>query len=57
MNREADYTIKGFLYQFNVTLEQLLLSTDGSSITVEGIIEDVDIKTPIDTKAIQCKYH
>lgn len=57
MNREADYTIKGFLYQFNVTLEQLLLSSDGSSTTVEGIIEDIDIKTPIDTKAIQCKYH
>lgn len=57
MNREADYTIKGFLYQFNVTLKQLLLSPDGSSITVEGIVEDIDIKTPIDTKAIQCKYH
>lgn len=57
MNREADYTIKGFLYQFNVTLEQLLLSVDGSETTVEGIIEDIDISTPIDTKAIQCKYH
>ncbi len=57
MNREADYTIKGFLYQFNVTLEQLLLSVDGSETIVEGIIEDIDIHTPIDTKAIQCKYH
>jgi hypothetical protein len=57
MNREADYTIKGFLYQFNVTLEQLLLAPVGSETTVEGIIEDIDISTPIDTKAIQCKYH
>ncbi len=57
MTREADYTIKGFLYQFNITLEQILLSAEGSEVTVEGIIEDIDVTTPTDTKAIQCKYH
>ena len=53
----ADYTIKGFVYQFNKTLEQLLIEPEGSEITVEGIIEDIDIVTPGITKAIQCKYH
>lgn len=58
MSRAADYTIKGFLYQFNKTLLEILNSPDGSNITVEGIIEDVEITTPsLMTKAIQCKYH
>ena len=46
-----------FLYQFNITLEQILLSAEGSEIRVEGIIEDIDVVTPTETKAIQCKYH
>jgi len=53
----ADYTIKGFVYQFNKTLEQLLIEPEGSEITVEGIIEDIDVVTPGIIKAIQCKYH
>ncbi len=57
MNREADYTIKGFLYQFNKTLIKLLDEPDTSTIIVEGIIEDIDVHTPLGLKAIQCKYH
>ena len=57
MNREADYTIKGFIYQFNKTLEQVLSEPNGTEITVEGIIEDIDVVSDELTKAIQCKYH
>jgi hypothetical protein len=57
MNREADYTIKGFIYQFNKTLEQVLSEPNGTEITVEGIIEDIDVVSAGFTKAIQCKYH
>jgi len=57
MSRAADYTIKGFLYQFNKTLLEILKSQDDSIITVEGIIEDVEIAMPAEIKAIQCKYH
>lgn len=57
MNREADKTIKGFLYQFSKTLNQLLIEEETTLITVEGIIEDIDVAAPNGTKAIQCKYH
>ena len=57
MSREADYTLKGFIYQFNKTLEQVISEPEGSEIEVEGIIEDIDIHYDGHTKAIQCKYH
>ena len=57
MNREADYAIKGFIYQFNKTLEQVLSEPYGTEIRVEGIIEDIDVVSAGFTKAIQCKYH
>lgn len=57
MSRAADYTIKGFLYQFNKTLIEILQSPDDGTITVEGIIEDVEIVTGTSMVAIQCKYH
>ncbi len=38
MSRTADYTIKGFLYQFNKTLLEILNAEGGQQITVEGII-------------------
>lgn len=60
MSRQADSTIKGFLYQFNKTLKEVLTSDEDQQILVEGIIEDIDIipqigENPI--RAIQCKYH
>ncbi|HEX2950725.1 MAG TPA: hypothetical protein VHV83_14350 [Armatimonadota bacterium] len=57
MSRAADYTIKGFLYQFNKTLLEILHAQDDDIITVEGIIEDVEIVTGSMITAIQCKYH
>lgn len=57
MGRSADYTIQGFLYQFNKTLLEILESPDDSIVTAEGIIEDIEIAGPDITKAIQCKYH
>ncbi|MBD1916265.1 MULTISPECIES: hypothetical protein [Cyanophyceae] len=57
MTRSADYTIKGFLYQFHQTIFEILGSEDDHQITVEGIIEDIDITTPTGITAIQCKYH
>lgn len=57
MSRTADYTIQGFIYQFIITFHKLLTSTDDAEITVEGIVEDIDIHTPSGQEAVQCKYH
>lgn len=57
MSREADHTIKGFLYQFNKTLNAILMSNESENVQIEGIIEDIDIRTSNLTNAIQCKYH
>lgn len=58
MARSADYTIQGFLYQFNKTLLQVLESGDEDIITVEGIVEDIEVVSASDgSTAIQCKYH
>jgi hypothetical protein len=57
MERSADYTIQGFLYQFNKTLLEVLKADDTAEITVEGIIEDIEIAAPAGLTAIQCKYH
>lgn len=57
ISRIADSTIKGFLYQFNLTLSELLSASDDTIIQVEGIIEDVDIINEDEIFAIQCKYH
>jgi hypothetical protein len=57
MSKSADYTIKGFIYQFNKTIMEILSASADSVITVEGIVEDIDIVAPQSTTAIQCKYH
>ena len=57
MSRTADYTIQGFLYQFNKTLLEILKAQDDSVISVEGIIEDIEINDKDLITAIQCKYH
>lgn len=56
-SRVADSTIKGFIYQFNKTISEILDSST-ETIHVEGIVEDVD-KYEADNSitAIQCKYH
>lgn len=57
MSRTADYTIQGFLYQFNKTALEILDAQDDDKVTVEGIIEDIEVTTPATLKAVQCKYH
>jgi hypothetical protein len=57
MGRSADYTIQGFLYQFNQTLSELLKAPDDAVIAIEGIVEDIEVASFAGTKAIQCKYH
>lgn len=55
-NRAADATIKGYYYQFDTSILNLLeLRADNDSITIEGI-EDIDINTATDATTIQCKY-
>lgn len=56
MGRVADSTIKGFMYQFNLTLYQILKASD-DVIKVEGIVEDIDVSFNGHVTAIQCKYH
>src|SRR5579862_8742919 len=55
--RVATHAIQGFIYQFNKTLLAILESTDDAKVTIEGLIEDIDITEPQRTTAIQCKYH
>ncbi|WP_123922171.1 hypothetical protein [Flavobacterium plurextorum] len=57
MSRTADYTIQGFIYQFIITLQKIIEDTSDSEITIEGIIEDIDILTPLGYEVFQCKYH
>lgn len=57
MSRTADYTIQGFIYQFIVTFQKILNDSSNSEITIEGIIEDIDILTPVAYEVFQCKYH
>jgi len=55
--RAAIDTIRGYFYQFDHSILQLLnLSNDTDTITVEGI-EDIDIATATEETAIQCKYY
>jgi len=41
MERIADSTIKGFMYQFNLSLNEILKSTN-EIVKIEGIIEDIE---------------
>lgn len=57
MDRSAINTIRGYCYQFDKSILELMnLSEDSDSIEVEGI-EDVDVKANDETTAIQCKYY
>jgi len=58
MSRTADSTIKGFLYQFNKTIISISEAVAGEEVTVEGLVEDIDIESiDGDIVAVQCKYH
>lgn len=53
--RQADSTIKGYLYQFNKSIYEILQSKDDEIVTLEGVIEDIDIQSPTSLTTIQCK--
>ena len=53
--RQANSTIKGYLYQFNKSILEILSADDEASITLEGVIKDIQL--PNATSTIQCKYH
>ena len=56
-DRAAVDTIRGYLYQFDHSILQLLnLANNSDTITVEGI-EDIDISSATEETAIQCKYY
>ena len=57
MARTAEYSIKGYVYQFLRYLSEILAATGDAKITIEGAIEDIDVVTPDLTTAVQCKYH
>lgn len=56
-DRNAVSTLKGYFYQFDFSILQLLsLTSMTDKVTIEGI-EDVDITTIDNKLAIQCKYY
>lgn len=57
MTRTADYTIQGFMYQFNKTILEILNAEDIATINIEGVVEDIEVVTSTTMKGVQCKYH
>ncbi|MBS9774512.1 MAG: hypothetical protein KGV59_05070 [Tenacibaculum sp.] len=56
-NRTAISTIKGYFYQFDLSIYKILtLSNDNDKIIIEGI-EDIDIESKSKSEVIQCKYY
>lgn len=55
-DRSATATIKGYFYQFDQTIVQLLEATKYGSVTVEGV-EDIDLDDGDDSAFVQCKYY
>lgn len=57
MNRSAVDTIKGYYYQFDLTILKLLESKNSTDSVVIENIEDIDLHTATDATAVQCKYY
>jgi len=55
-DRSATATIKGYFYQFDQTIVQLLEATKHGSISVEGV-EDIDLDDGDASAFVQCKYY
>lgn len=56
-SRSATSIIKGYFYQFDSSILELLkLHNNSSFITVEGV-EDIDVNSNDEETAIQCKYY
>lgn len=57
MTRSAVDTIRGYYYQFDLTVLKLLNSKNPDDNVVIENIEDVDIHTATESTAVQCKYY
>lgn len=57
LSRTAEHSIRGYLYQFLRYLSEILDAAPGTLISIEGVVEDVDVVTSGLTTAIQCKLH
>jgi len=55
-DRSATATIRGYVYQFDKTILEILRLSRGSHLVVEGL-EDLDNVTPDTLTGIQCKYY
>lgn len=55
-DRAAHATIKGYCYQFDYSILQILLGKDEDSFVIEGV-EDIDIISSNEITAVQCKYY
>lgn len=55
-DRSATATIKGYFYQFDQTIVQLLQASTNGSVTVEGV-EDIDLDDGAAIAFVQCKYY
>jgi hypothetical protein len=57
MTRSAVDTIKGYYYQFDLTVLKLLDSKNAMDNVIIENIEDVDIHSATESTAVQCKYY
>ena len=55
-DRAAGPSIRGYTYQFDLTILKILESAENELITIEGR-EDIDVSSPDGLESIQCKYH
>jgi hypothetical protein len=54
--REASATIRGYIYQFDATIREILNSNNDTSCTIEDV-EDFDLHSPDLSSYFQCKYY
>ncbi|MBZ2038042.1 hypothetical protein K1J08_09215 [Streptococcus sanguinis] len=55
--RSATNTIKGYFYQFDKSILEILEQSDETNIvTIEGV-EDIDIEKDDEIQFFQCKYY
>lgn len=55
--RQANSSIRGYLYQFNKSILEVMSAAEDEQIMLEGVIEDIDVESTNSINTIQCKYH
>ena len=56
-NRDATDTIKGYFYQFDHYIMEILKNSNENTLVYTEGIEDIDIVNLNKTTAVQCKYY